>query len=578
MTRGAAVRVLAGAGACAAFALSAARAQPAPPPATAGAPPPGPSFIDVSAERGIIHLSVCGSPGKETILDTLGTGACWLDHDRDGDLDLFLVNGARLQQPAGHKPPLDALFRNDGGRFTDVAAAAGLADPRWGVGCAVGDYDADGDPDLFVSHYGPDALYRNNGDGTFTDVAAAAGVADPRWGAGAAFADYDGDGWLDLYVANYLEFDPQSAPKYGSTSNCKFRGVPVMCGPRGLPGTPDILYRNNGDGTFRDATRQAGLSEGSGYYGLGVVWGDYDNDGDRDLYVANDSTPNLLFRNNGDGTFQEIGIRAGVGYSSDGREQAGMGADFGDADGDGWLDIFVTNFSHDYSTLYHNNGDGFFTDVSFRSGLVEATLPTLGWGTRLFDYDLDGDLDLFLANGHVYPEVDRHDIGTSYAQMNQLFENDSSGRFTERTLEAGPGLRIRRSSRAAAMADYDRDGDWDLLITNIDDSPNLLEYRGARGHWLGVELEGPPPNLRAVGARLALRAAGRRQVREVRPDGSYLSSGDLAVIFGLGGATRVEGLEVRWPDGALQSVEVGAVDRYLKVRHPALAAAATPPR
>jgi hypothetical protein len=570
MRRGAARRPLGAAGVWAALAFAPAVAQPA--------PPAGPWFVDVAAERGIAHHSVCGSPGKETILDTLGTGACWLDFDRDGDLDLFLVNGARLQPRPGDKPPLDALFRNDAGRFTDIAAAAGLADPRWGVGCAVGDYDADGDPDLFVSHYGPDALHRNNGDGTFTDVAATAGVADPRWGAGAAFADYDGDGWLDLYVANYLEFDPQTAPKHGSTSNCKFRGMPVMCGPRGLPGTPDALYRNNGDGTFRDVTRQAGLTEGSGYYGLGVVWGDYDNDGDRDLYVANDSTPNLLFRNNGDGTFQEIGIRAGVGYSSDGREQAGMGADFGDADGDGWLDIFVTNFSHDYSTLYRNQGDGFFVDVTFRSGLVQATLPTLGWGTHLFDYDLDGDLDLFLANGHVYPEVDRHDIGTSYAQLNQLFENDGSARFSERSSEAGPGLAIRSSSRAAAMADYDRDGDWDLLVTNIDDSPNLLEYRGARGHWLGVELEGPHPNLRAVGARLALRSAGRRQVREVRPDGSYLSSGDLAVLFGLGGAPKAEGLEVRWPDGTVQSVEVAQVDRYLRLRHPKLSGAADPPR
>jgi hypothetical protein len=564
------MRRLAAAGACAALAAAPAPAGPDP---TAR---PGPWFVDVAAEGGILHHSVCGSPGKETILDTLGTGACWLDHDRDGDLDLFLVNGARLQQDPAQPPPRDALFRNDRGRFTDVAEAAGVADPRWGVGCAVGDYDADGDPDLFVSQYGPDALYRNNGDGTFTDVAEAAGVADPLWGSGAAFADYDGDGWLDLYVAHYLEFDPKSTPKYGAGSNCKFRGVPVMCGPRGLPGTPDVLYRNNRDGTFRDVTRQAGLAEATGYYGLGVVWGDYDNDGDRDLYVANDSTPNLLYRNNGDGTFQEIGIRAGVGYSSDGREQAGMGADFGDADGDGWLDIFVTNFSHDYSTLYRNQRDGFFSDATFHSGLVEATLPTLGWGTRLFDYDLDGDLDLFLANGHVYPEVDRHDIGTSYAQLNQLFENDGAGRFTERTSEAGPGLGIRRSSRAVAMADYDRDGDWDLLITNIDDSPNLLEYRGARGRWLGVELEGPPPNREAVGARLSLSSGGRLQVREVRRDGSYLSAGDLAVIFGLGPSGRAEEIEVRWPDGTAQKVEPEGIDRYLKVRHPALPAPARP--
>jgi hypothetical protein len=528
----------------------------------------------VAAERGIRHHSVCGSPGKETILDTLGTGACWLDYDRDGDLDLFLVNGARLKPAAGEPAPLDALFRNDGGRFVDVSAAAGVADPRWGVGCAVGDYDADGDPDLFVSQYGPDALYRNNGDGTFTDVAQAARVADPRWGTSAAFADYDGDGWLDLYVAQYLEFDPATTPLPGSGTHCNFRGLPVMCGPRGMVGAPDVLYHNNGDGTFTDVSRKAGLMVDEQYYGLGVVWGDYDNDGDLDLYVGNDSTPNLLYRNNGDGTFQEVGIRAGVGYSVDGREQASMGVDFGDFDGDGWLDLFVTNFSHDFASLYRNNGDGTFTDATFRTGLVEPTLPTLGWGTRFFDYDLDGDLDLFVANGHVYPQVDEHDIGTTYAQINHLFENEGGRRFAERNREAGPGLAIARSSRAAAFADYDSDGDLDILVTNIDDSPTLLENRSAHGHWLGVELAGSRPNLAAIGARLTLTAGGRRQVREVRADGSYLSASDLRVLFGLGSTSRVDALEVRWPDGRLQRAEVGDIDRYLRITQPAAAAAA----
>jgi len=545
------------------IALAAAASVPA-----AGGGAPGPLFVDVAAERGIRHHSVSGSPGKETILDTLGTGACWLDYDGDADLDLFLVNGARLKPVAGEPQPLDALFRNDRGRFVEVTSEAGLADPRWGVGCAVGDFDADGDPDIFVTQYGPDALYRNNGNGTFTDVAAAAGVADPRWGTGAGFADYDGDGWLDLYVAHYLEFDPASAPTHGSTANCNFRGVPVMCGPRGLPGTADVLYRNNGDGTFRDTSAAAGLAPGENFYGLGVVWGDYDNDGDQDVCVANDSTPNLLYRNNGDGTFQEVGLRAGVAYSGDGREQAGMGVDFGDYDRDGWLDLFVTNFSHDWSALRRNNGDGTFTDVSFRAGLVEPTLASLGWGARFFDYDLDGDLDLFSANGHVYPEVDRHDIGTTYAQQNQLFENDGGRRFIERTREAGPGLALKHSSRAAALADFDSDGDPDILVTNIDDSPNLLEYRGARGHWLGLELEGAHPNLDAVGARLTLSAGGARQIREVRGGGSYLSHGDLRVVFGLGEAARVEALEVRWPDGRIQKVPVEGIDRYQRISHP----------
>ncbi len=566
--------------ACAAALVLAGSAQEAaaaePPAAPDGARPaaekPGaaaaPRFVDVAAERGIRHHSVCGDPGKEVILDTLGTGACWLDYDGDGDLDLFLANGSRLDlKPGVGSPPLDALFRNDGGRFTEVAAQAGVADARWGVGCAVADYDADGDQDLFVSHYGPDALYRNNGDGTFTDVGERAGVADPRWGTSAAFADYDGDGWLDLYVANYLDFDPASVPRRGSGTNCKFRGVPVFCGPRGLPGTPDVLYRNNGDGTFRDASRSAGLRGDERFYGLGVVWGDYDNDGDPDLYVANDSTPNLLYRNNGDGTLQEIGVRAGVGYSGDGREQAGMGADFGDYDNDGRLDILVTNFSHDYVTLYRNGGDGYFSDVSFKAGLVEPTLPTLGWGTRFFDYDLDGDLDLFVANGHVYPEVDRQDIGTSYLQPKHLFEN-TGGRYVERTHQGGPGLDSRRSSRAAAFADFDEDGDLDILVTNIDGAPELLESRGAHGHWLGVALRGSRPNLGAVGARLTIVAGGRRQIREVRGDGSYLSYSDPRALFGLGEVGRVESLEVRWPDGRLQTLQVPGIDRYVTFSHP----------
>ncbi|MEE9217508.1 MAG: CRTAC1 family protein [Acidobacteriota bacterium] len=546
-------------------------------PQTAPARSPGrASFVDVAAQHGIHHHSVCGSPGKATILDTLGTGACWIDFDGDADLDLFLPNGTRLQLTEGETPPLDALFENRGRRFTDVTVSAGLASSRWAVGCAVADYDADGDPDLFVTHYGPDILYRNNGDGTFTDVAARAGVADPGWSSGAAFADYDGDGWLDLYVARYLEFDPARAPRPGSTDACRFRGMPVMCGPRGLVGLPDLLYHNEGDGTFTEVSVRAGLMTQKGYYGLGVVWGDFDNDGDPDLYVANDSTPNLLYRNGGDGTFQEIAIRAGVGYSVDGREQAGMGVDFGDYDGDGRLDLFVTNFSHDFATLYHNDGHGFFSDATFRSGLVESTLPTLGWGARFFDFDLDGDLDLFVANGHVYPEVDRYDIGTRYRQMNHLFENDGGGRFIERTAEAGPGLAILRSSRAAALADFDDDGDSDVLITNIDSTPNLLENRSTRGHWIGLELVGVAPNLDAIGARLILSAGGRRQIREVRGDSSYLSHSDLRVVFGLGGDTRIDALEVRWPDGRVQKIPLPPLGRYTRLLHPAAAAVKRP--
>jgi hypothetical protein len=350
-----------------------------------------------------------------------------------------------------------------------------------------------------------------------------------------------------------------------------------MCGPRGLTGVTDLLYRNNADGTFTETSATAGLKRDEGFYGLGVVWGDYDDDGDPDLYVANDSTPNLLYRNNGDGTFREEGIRAGVGYSADGREQAGMGVDFGDYDGDGRLDLFVTNFSHDFVTLYHNDGRGLFTDTTFRAGLVEPTLAMLGWGTRFFDYDLDGDLDLLLANGHVYPQIDAQDIGSVYNQRNQLFENDGHGRFKEITQAAGPGLAIRHSSRAAALSDFDDDGDWDVLVTNIDGTPNLLENRGAGGSWLRVELKGVRPNLRAIGARVTLTAGGRRQILEIRGDGSYLSHADLRVLFGVGAAPAEGSLEVRWPDGRVQKgIEVTGWNRTLHLSHPSMTSEAPP--
>lgn len=509
------------------------------------------TFVDEAAEAGVILMNVSGSREKRYIIETTGAGACFFDYDLDGDMDLYLVNGARLETIGPANPVRNTLYRNNGdGSFTDVTVQAGVGDNGWGGGCSVADYDNDGDPDLYITNYGPNVLYRNEGHGTFFDVTVKAGVGDDRWSAGAVFVDIDRDGDLDLYVANYLRFNIADLGRY--SSGCYWKGAPVMCGPRGFEGEADVLYRNNGDGSFTDISDQANVA-GSALFGLGVLAGDVDEDGDTDIFVANDSQMNLLFLNDGRGRFEERGLVAGVALSGDGRKQAGMGVDLGDYDGDGDQDLFVTNFSDDYHTLYRNDGGGLFTDVSLIAGLDPATRSSLGWGGGFFDYDNDGDLDLFIAGGHVYPDVGTHDPLTTYRQRNLLFRNEGNGRFTDVTERSGPGLALVQPSRGVAFGDYDDDGDLDIIVVNENEVPALLRNDGGNAnHWFKVRLIGTRSNRDGVGARLRLHAGGHTQVREVRVNGSFYSSHDPRIHFGLGDETSVKRLEVRWPSGTEQ--------------------------
>ncbi|MBI4483376.1 MAG: CRTAC1 family protein [Acidobacteria bacterium] len=515
----------------------------------------GLEFVDMRDSSGVAFLHTGGSPEKKYIIDTVSGGVALLDHDNDGDLDLYFVNGSSLDILSGRASPVrNRLYRNDGNfRFTDVTDQAGVGDTGWGMGACAADFDNDGDVDLYVTNLGPNVLYRNNGDGRFSDVTAKAGVGDSRWSTGAAFADYDQDGDLDLYVANYVDVDFQKLPEPGQSKYCYYRGLPVMCGPRGLKPASHILYRNNGDGTFTDVSQPSRIAEAPPAYGLGVVWGDYDNDGDSDLYVANDSMPNFLFRNNGDGTLDEVALLAGVALSEDGKEQAGMGVDFGDYDGDGWLDLYKTNFSDDTNNLYRNLGDNFFEDVAHKTGHGETTWSYLGWGTSFFDFDNDGDLDLLAVNGHVYPQVDGKGVGTSYRQRPLLFEN-RGGTFVEVAAQRGAALNQPRSSRGAAFGDLDDDGDVDVVVNNMDDLPSLWRNEGGnRRGWIQFDLRGTRSNRSAVGARVTIWVGKRRQIAEVKAGSSYLSQSDPRLHLGLGEARRADRVEIRWPSGLVQT-------------------------
>jgi len=520
-------------------------------------------LIDVAKEAGVTLQNVCGEYSKDYILEVNGNGAAFFDYDNDGDMDLVVVSGSTIKNFKQGGDRMVVLYKNNGkGKFSDVTARTGLNKKGWGMGACVADYDNDGFQDLYITAYGPNILYRNNGDGTFTDVTERAGVGDARWSTNCAFGDYDRDGFVDLYVANYLTFDEETIPKRGTSSLCKYMGVDVMCGPRGLPGEPDALYRNKGDGTFEDVTKRAGIVD-PGYYGFGVIFSDLNNDGWLDIYVANDSTPNFLFRNNQDGTFTEEALTSGVSLNENGREQAGMGADVGDYDNDGHLDIFITNFSHDSNTLYRNSGNGFFSDVTFPAGLGESSFRHLGWGTGFVDLDNDGLLDIFIANGHVYPEIDKFQMGLKFLEPNQVYQNLGDGRFREVTEEIGGGILLEKSSRGTAFADYDNDGDLDILVINLNDRPTLLRNEGGNGnHWIKLKLVGTKSNRDAIGARVKVTLDGRVQIAEVRSGGSYLSHNDSRIHFGLGDSTKIKRLEVRWPSGLKETYENLSVDKF----------------
>ncbi len=509
-------------------------------------------FEEVAVRAGIEFQHASGSPAKDYIVETIGSGVAWLDYDRDGWMDLYLVNGGRWDElQEGRRTVSNALFRNLGdGTFSNVTAKAGLGGRYWGMGAVAADYDNDGWTDLFVANYGPNSLFRNRGDGTFEDVSAKAGLDSPLWGASAAFGDYDRDGWLDLYVANYVAFDHRKAPP----PNCQYRGIKVHCGPKGLQPAPDRLFHNNGDGTFSDVTSSAGVAAPPAY-GLGVSWLDFDQDGDADIFVANDSMPNFLFENQGNGKFEEIGLISGFAYSQDGNAQAGMGIATGDYDRDGRLDLYLTHFSDDYNTLYRNFGEEMFRDVSYGAQLAFGSWQNLAWGTFFFDYDNDGWPDLFVANGHIYPQVDDYQIGTSFLQRNQLFRNLGGEKFSEVSGEMGPSFAQAWSSRGAAYADYDNDGDLDIAVNNLDQKASLLRNEGGNraGHWFSLSLEGTKSNRSAVGTRVEVQTAAGRQVQELQAGSSYQSSNDPRLHFGLGPDGRVAELSVRWPSGASQT-------------------------
>ena len=506
-------------------------------------------------------------------MESLGGGVGLLDYDNDGWLDIYLVNGMTYDALSGKAPaPHAALFHNNhDGTFTNVAAKAGVTNDRWGVGVAVGDYDNDGWPDLYVTNVGKNRLYHNNHDGTFTDVAESAGVALGAWSTGPTFGDYDGDGKLDLFVPGYTVYDFNDPPAAGSkwvVSNfCQFRGVNVFCGPRGLKGEHDHLFHNNGDGTFTDVSVKAGVADKPGYFGLTAVFADLNGDGRPELLVADDSTPNYLYRNKGDGTFEDLSFESGYAVNGEGRETASMGIALGDYENKGRLGILNSTFSDDYKVLYRNDGDLTFTDVSRDAGLGVVTIPFLSWGDGFLDYDNDGWKDIFIASGHVYPEVDKHDWGTSFAERPLLFRNIAGKKFELVPAVKGTGLAVVIPARGAAFGDLFNDGKIDVVLNNLDAPPTLLRnVNDDHHHWIELKLLGGPKSPRdAVGATVYLTSSHQTQRGDVLSGGSFASSNDPRVHFGLGDAKTVDTLEIHWPSGSREKIPVTAVDRIYTV-------------
>src|SRR5215467_6687848 len=521
-------------------------------------------FVDEAGKAGLTATNVFGgTDSKKYIIETTGTGVAIFDYDNDGWPDIFVVNGTTLDPLPGVPAPSNHLYRNNhDGTFTDVTEKAGLARTGWGQGVCTGDYDNDGNEDLFVTYYGKNVLYHNNGNGTFTDVSDRAHVSGSgrAWSTGCAFLDYDRDGRLDIFVATYVDFDLKSAPAPGERASCMWKGVPVMCGPRGLPWGKNILYHNSGDGTFEDVTRQAKIDSTNGHYAFSTSVFDFDGDGWPDIYVACDSTPSILYRNNHDGTFTDVAVTAGAAFNEDGKEQAGMGSTIGDYNGDGRLDIFKTNFSDDTSTLYRNNGDGTFDDVTFAAGLGLYT-KYLGWGAMFLDVDNDGWPDLILVNGHVYPEVDSQHLGSDYREPRILYHNKGNGTFEDISSSAGPGISTAASGRGLAVGDLWNDGRISAVISNMSAPPSLLvNHIHSKNHWMAVKTVGTKSNRDGIGARIRVKAGGRVRVDEVRSGSSFDSNNDMRVHFGLGDAAKVDWVEVRWPSGLTERFAGLAVD------------------
>jgi hypothetical protein len=535
----------------------------------------GVSFVNIARESGLNAKTIFGGEHKNKyLLETTGCGVAFYDYDNDGWLDIFLVNGSRLEGfPAGSEPTSHLFRNNRDGTFTDVTTKAGVAHSGWGQGVCVGDYDNDGWDDLFVTYFGHNVLYHNNGDGTFTDVSQKAGVAGKgtRWNTGCAFVDYDRDGRLDLFVANYIDLDLKTAP-VPESGPCLYKSLMVACGPPGLQGGKNILYHNNGDGTFTDVSETSGILSANGTYGLGVLTADFDNDGWPDIYVANDSTASALYRNKKNGKFQDIAIEAGCALSPDGKPQAGMGVSAADYDLDGNLDIVKTNFAGDTPSLYHNQGGANFEDATFVAGLGAHT-QYLGWGCGFFDMDNDGWADILICNGHVYPEVEQLKTEAGYAQRKLLYQNLHNGHFADISFQAGPGISEPSASRGAAFGDFDNDGDIDVVVNTVNDFPQLLRCDSKLDHnWIKVRTIGTKSNRSGIGARLICTTRPRgetkphRQIDEVRSGGGYFSQNDLRVHFGLGTAEKVDILEIRWPSGQIDTLKDIKVNQVVFVK------------
>ncbi len=531
------------------------------------------SFVNVAKEAGLTHKTIYGGEQKNKyLLETTGCGVAWIDYDNDGWLDLFFVNGTRLNGfPKGEEPTTHLYKNNRNGTFTDVTKQSGVARTGWGQSVCIGDYDNDGFDDLFITYFGKNILYKNNGNGTFTDVSLKAGVTGKttRWGAGSAFLDYDNDGKLDIFVANYIDLDLKTAPT-PETGPCLYKGVMVACGPPGLEGGKNILYHNEGNGIFTDVSEKSGILKTNGTYGLGVLTADFDNDGWTDIYVADDSAPAILYHNNKNGTFTDVATEAGAAYSGDGKPQAGMGVSAGDFDGDGKLDIFKTNFSGDTSTLYRNMGKMIFDDVTFTAGIGLNT-RWLGWGCGWLDFDNDSWLDILLVNGHVYPEVGKLTTEAGYAQRKVLYQNLRNGNFKDITEKIGGAILEPTASRGCAFGDYDNDGDIDIVINPVNAVPDLIRCDSTtKNNWLTIKAIGTKSNRSGIGAHIKIEFEEDKKFRtlvdEVRSGGSYYSQNDLRVHFGLGNVTKVKAIEVKWLNGAVDKIIDVDSNQIIKIK------------
>jgi len=527
-----------------------------------------PQLIDITSSTGI-HFEHLASSEQKYIVESMSGGVALLDYDGDGWLDIYFTNAPNVAMALEGKKAKSALFHNNhDGTFTNVTDKAGVGYPCWAMGAAVGDYNNDGRPDLIVSCFGGVVLYRNNGDGTFTDVTKVSGLdKDTGWATGVTFGDYDGDGNSDVFVPHYVDFDMHDLPLFGSRKTCEYHDIAVQCGPRGLKGYPDTLYHNNGDGTFSEVAKEAGVDDPKRFFGLSAVWSDFDSDGKLDLFVANDGEPNYLYHNEGGGRFKEVALDAGVAVSEDGVEQANMGVALGDYMNVGRLSIFLSHFSDEYATLYRNDGGMSFTDVSHSAGIARSTVPFVGWGDAFVDLDNSGWLDLILVNGHVYPQVDNAKLGTAYREPKLVFQNQRDGTFKDVSAQTGGAVGTPQVSRGLAVGDLFNRGRLDIVVENLAGSPMILEAKSnPANHWVSFELEGSPNNRLALNARVRVSTGKVQQLGEVRSGGSYLSQSDLRLHFGLGSASRIDKVEVLWPNGGTQVFENIAADRFYRIK------------